>query len=189
MQSDRQHDCVFSVTENCLPDQHHSCYVTAFQEPMVSGSCINYQRFLKWNRLLRATGFVLIAAALFRISTRKSSIDRSVSQTPHKKPRHHSLIQFSPSAISPPSTTEENQHHSITLNACDIVLAMKFLSKKSQQDSFPNELEDLQKKEVSFLPLAESDPSRLFSTNRTSCEQKEDYKKQDLTNFQSIPFF
>ena len=30
MASDRQHDCVFSVTENCLPDQHHSCYVTAF---------------------------------------------------------------------------------------------------------------------------------------------------------------
>ena len=146
VESDRQRDCVFSDTEKSLLDQHHSCYVTAFQVLTNSSSCINYELFLKWSRLLRATAFVLIAAALFKNSTRKSSIDRSLSQTPHPKPHQNNLIQFPPSEISPPSTIETNRHHSITLNAYDTVLAMKFLIKKSQQDSFPNELKDLQKK-------------------------------------------
>ena len=159
LKSDRQHDCVFSVTENCLPNQHHSCYVTAFQDPMVSRSCINYERFSKWNRLLRATAFVLIAATLFRNTTSKSSTDGSVSQTPHQKLRQHNLIQFPPSAISPPSTTEENRHHSITLNAYDIDLAMKFLMKKSQWVSFPNELKVPQKRNI----VATSSRIRPFS--------------------------
>ena len=47
VESERQHHCFFSVTENCLPEQQHSCYVTAFQVPMVSSSCINFKRFLK----------------------------------------------------------------------------------------------------------------------------------------------
>ena len=190
VESDRQHDCVFTVTKNCLPDQHHSCYLKAFQDPMVSSSCITYERFSKWNRLLRATAFVLIAAALFTNSTSKSSIDRSVSQTPHQKPRHRNLSKFPPSVISQPSTTEENRHRSITLNAynIDIDLAMKFVIKKSKQDSFPNELRVLQKRNI-LLPLAVSDPSRLFLTNRRSCEPKEDYKSQDLTIVQSNLLF
>ena len=108
VESDRQHYCVFNDTEYFLPDWHHSCYVAAFQDPMTSSSCINFERFSKWNGLLRATAFVFIAAILFRNSTSKSSIDRSISQTPHQKPRQNNLIQFPPSAISAPSTTEEN---------------------------------------------------------------------------------
>ena len=82
---------------------------------------------------------------------------------PYHKPSSETsstnLIQFPPSAISPPSTTEENRHHSITLNAYDIDLAMKFLMKKSQWVSFPNELKVPQKRNI----VATSSRIRPFS--------------------------
>ena len=54
---------------------------------------------------------------------------------------------------------------------------------------FSERAESSPEKEISLLPLAESGPSCFFSTNRTSCEPKEDYKSQDLTIVQSIPLF
>ena len=188
VESERQHDCVFSVTEKCLPDQHHSCYVRAFQDPMFSSSCISYKRFLKWNPLLRATAFVLIAAALFRNSTSESSIGQSVSQTPHQKPRQHNLIRFSTSATSPPLTTEENQHHGITLNASDIILLMKFLVKKSQQDSFPNELKDVPKRNI-VATSSRIRPLLPFLEEPNIMRAKGKYKSHDLLIVQSFPLF
>ena len=129
VESDRQRDCVFSDTEKKFARSTSFLLCDSLQVLANSSSCINYELFLKWNRLRRATVFVLIAAALFKNSTRKSSIDRSLSQTPHQKPHQHNLIQFPPSEISPPSTTEANRHYSITLNAYDTVLAMEFLIK------------------------------------------------------------